>query len=226
MITDKAREKARALRYKRAAAEEFEIDLMRNAIYRIQEQCDEVAYYTQDYQTLMNALDGDEEEAHEFKLMFSELSGECERLGETLDDIYITDYFNDFFVGITRGGESPVHMIGYDAYESDWFGLCGYDEHLAVNASYKRLMKLTKDEILRVAGQCFGIAVSFLSVKSKYEQLSAAFDILLDKNTGYLQTIKDIDKAYEELSDDWSGIKTEKRFDRLTAGLPDKAWVE
>ena len=225
-VTDTAREKSRALRYARAAVEELELELMCGAIYDIQEQCDEIAYYTQDEETLMNALDGDEGAAHEFKLMFSELAGECERLCETLDDIYVTDCFDDFFVGIMKGGKSPMRMIGYDAYECDWHTLCGYDEHLATNASYKRLMKLTKDELIHTAGQCFGVAASYLSVKSKYEQLRAAFDILLDKNTGYLQTLKDIDKAYEELSNDWNSIKAEREFDRLTAGLPDKAWIE
>lgn len=125
-MNDKAREKARALRYKRAAAEEFEIDLMRDAIYRIQEQCDEVAYYTQDYQTLMNALDGDEEEAHEFKLMFSELSGECEMLGVEMGEKFKI-----------KVGSS----ISVNKFKISEMGLVTEDNKLCTDAQFISLLK-------------------------------------------------------------------------------------
>ena len=57
------REKARQLRYKRAIVKNINIETITEELWDIQEECNNVQYYfdTED-DTLLNALDGDEEQ--------------------------------------------------------------------------------------------------------------------------------------------------------------------
>lgn len=87
-------------------------------------------------------------------------------------------------------------------------------------------MRLTKDELIQTAGECFGIAMAFLSVQRRYDYLKAAFDILLDENSSFLQTIKDIDAAYADADRDGWDSEATRRFEKLTQTLPDKTWLE
>lgn len=122
----KAQEKARNLRYKRAALSELNIYDIENELYNISAECDEVRYYIESGDTtLLNALIANEsdEEEYEFRIMFSDLSAECEKLQEILFDNYTTEHFDDFFVGIMCGNRSPYELIGYDSFEEDYYRL-------------------------------------------------------------------------------------------------------
>ncbi len=73
--------KAMNLRYKKPIAEGLNLDDIRNTLWDISEACGDVQYYVDgDDETLLNALDGDEDDAYEFKMMFSTLSAECEQM--------------------------------------------------------------------------------------------------------------------------------------------------
>ena len=56
-----------------------------------------------DDETLINALDGDEDEAYELKLMFTELYAECERMYADLKNKYVPECFDRFFAAIGAG---------------------------------------------------------------------------------------------------------------------------
>lgn len=69
--------KAKNLRYKKPIAKGLNLCAMKEALWDMQEACDEVQYYMDgDDDTLINALDGDEDDAVEFKMMFAGLSAE------------------------------------------------------------------------------------------------------------------------------------------------------
>lgn len=121
-----------------------------------------------------------------------------------------------------------MQLIGYDSYEEDYFALTSFESGLAQNESEKRLMKLTKQEILQTAEQCFGVATAFLNVRYKFDYLKATFDILRDENNSFLETIKDIEKAYEKANDDEFNpySKSTNEFDKLIKGLPERTWIE
>lgn len=75
------RTKARNLRYKKAIVADVNLDKIREDLYDIMEACDEVRYFFEsDDDTLLNALDGNEDEEWEFKMMFCDLSAECEQI--------------------------------------------------------------------------------------------------------------------------------------------------
>lgn len=231
MITEETRRKAEAMRYKKAMLADLNIERIYDALNEISSDCADFQYYFEGSDdTLLNALDGDEDQEYEFKMMFSDLSYECEMLTDTLSDEYVTEHFDDFFVGIMRDGGSGFKMIGYDGCEEDYFNLTSFESNLASNESAKRLKRLTKDELISVCGQCFGIAVSFFNVRYKYDYLKAAFDILRDENTSFLQIIKDIEAAYDAAdADEWNEWENSvKAFERLVNSLDEygKVWIE
>ena len=62
------REKARQLRYKKPIVRNLNLDSIKEELLDIQGKCEDVRWYFEDEDdTLINALDGDEDEAYEFK---------------------------------------------------------------------------------------------------------------------------------------------------------------
>ena len=221
MLNNTAKEKARQLRYKKAALARLNLDTICDELSEISENCDNVRYFIEDdSETLLAALDGDEEEEYEFKMMFFDLSAKCDRLSEVLYEDCVTEYFDDFLVGVAG---NRYELVGYDGYEEDYYSLASYDGKAGTNESGKRLLRLTKNELISTAGQVFGIVMSFLDITSCYDSLKAAFDILREDNMSYLKIIKEINEAYDAANKDGfcSWDNSTKKFDMLIEQLPD-----
>ena len=63
------RYKARNLRYKKPIAKDLNLDGIKEALWDISEACYDVQYYVDgDEETLLNALDGDEDDAYHFQI--------------------------------------------------------------------------------------------------------------------------------------------------------------
>lgn len=108
---DTKRLKAMGLRYKKPIAKGLTLDDIRDTLWEIIDACADVQYYIdEDNETLLNALDGDEDDAYGFKMMFSALSAECEQMQYDLNNEYIPEYFDLFFAAVNKGGE----MLGFD----------------------------------------------------------------------------------------------------------------
>ncbi len=222
--------RTRNLRYKRPALASMGYDFIRPELWEIQDACTDIHYYIDhDDDTLLNALDGDDEAVWEFKLAFADLEAKVERLiyaiGERCDYDGFPRMFDDCTVALVG---DQYDLVGYDSLEEDYFSLCSYDEKLAQTEAGRRLMRLTKAEMRSTIGQCVKISWAFLDLRQQYDYLKATFDILRDENTSLLKQIKEIDSAYSAADAvEWYEWKDEvKRFDRLLAALPDRAWVE
>ena len=206
-------------------------EFLRVELDDIRDACDTIHWWTdQDDETLLNALDGDDEDVWEFKLAFSHLEAKADELFETIHELcrYEDDFgqvYDDCTVALIG---NRYQTIGYDGFEEDYYSLTGYELGLAQTESGKRLMRRTKAEIISIIGQCFGILIAFLDLRQQYDYLKATFDILRDENTSMLQQVREIDAAYKALvTADWSArSEAEKKFDRLLSALPDRAWVE
>lgn len=224
------RQKAKNLRYKKPIVNGLNLDDIKQNLYDIEEACEGVRWYFDcDDDTLINALDGDDDEAFEFKMMFADLSAECEQMREDLHELRWyedkEEAFNAWFPAI-GGGD----MLGWDTYESDYMPLDGgYEDQLAEKESRKRISRMTKEQILDTAKLSFQIIRSYLGLMSRYDQLKAAMDILRDQNTGYLQIVKRIEELYEKANADgfysWGGSSM-KEFDRLVSNMPQEAWIQ
>lgn len=222
--------KARQMRYKRPIVKNLSIDTITQDLWDIQEECEDVRWYTDSEDgtdSLINALNGDEDEAYEFKMAFADLCAECDRMMNDLDDEWVPECFDIFFVSI-GAGEFEGGLLGWDSFEQDYFGISCTDS-FAEDEAKKKLKQMTKDNLIAAARQCFKIYHAYIGLRNRYDNLKAAIDILRDQNTGYLQVVKEIEKLYEDASKDkWSRneySKESREWERYTDALPPEAWI-
>lgn len=223
------RYKARQMRYKKPVVKSLNLDFIMQDLYDIQEKCEDVRWYTDSEDgsdSLVNALDGDEEEAYEFRMDFGWLCAECDRMREDLDEEWVPECFDIFFVA--AGGGSYDELLGWDSYEGDYFGIGGMDR-FAEDEARKKLKQMTKDDLIAAARQCFRIYQSYIGLKNRYDSLKAAIDILRDQNTGHFQAVKEIERLYQAASfDKWTRdeySEESREWKRYTDELPPEAWL-
>ncbi|MCD8068511.1 MAG: hypothetical protein LUE87_06450 [Lachnospiraceae bacterium] len=218
------RQKARQLRYKKPIAKDLNLDQIQQDLWEIQEACEEVYWYTvsdDGEDSLLNALDGDEDEAYEFKMMFADLSAECERMQQDLEECWVPKCFDILFAAVTDGD-----LLGWDSYEGDYFGI-GYKD-FAQDGAKEKLKRMTKDDLIIATAQCLRIYQAYIGLRYRYDSIKAAIDILKNQNTNYLQTVKEIERLYEEaqLTGKWDEYsKASVEFRRYTDALPQEAWI-
>lgn len=221
--------KAQNMRYKKPLVRNINLDYIQQTLWDIQEECENVRWFIEtDEDTLINALDGNEDEAFEFKMMFADLCAECDRLVADLQDNYfgyIKEHFDNFFVGIGAGAFGGG-LLGWDSYEQDYFGI-DYEEFAEQNCG-KRLMQLTKKDLINTAGNCLKIFMNFVGLQNRYENLKTAMDILRDQNTGYLQMVKEIEKAYVDTEKEkfYRYAPETRHFEKIIECLPQEAWIQ
>lgn len=220
--------KAMQMRYKKPIVKELNLDFIVQDLLGIQEECEEVRWYTDSEDgtdSLINALDGDEDEAYEFKMAFGVLCAECDRMRDDLNEEWLPECFDIFFVAIGGSGDE---LLGYDQYEGDYFGIHGMEDW-AEDEAKKKLKTMTKDELIAAARQCFKVYNAYIGLRNRYDSLKAAIDILRDQNTGYLQAVKEIERLYEAASEnEWSRreySEESREWRRYTDMLPPEAWI-
>lgn len=220
-------ERSRNLRYKKPALAGMDYSMIIDSLCEIAETCDEFRYLNESVDgSLLDALDGDEDDEFEFRMEFSSLSAEAEQLQTQLyDDYMVKEYFDDCTVSLIG---NRFQAVGFDDVEEDYFSLTQYERELACTVAGKRIMRMTKKEMLSTIGQCVGILLSYINVKQKYDCLKTTFDILKDQNMTILSTIKEIEKAYGEADADEFCEYNEptKKFNTLIKDLPDTFWVQ
>lgn len=225
-------EKARDLRYKHAALESLGAEFMETRLYEIIEACDDVQYFMDsDGKTLLDALDGDDDEVYEFQMMFADLSGDAYKLSEAISDWgFDSQEYDDVTVAMV--GERYT-LVGYDSYETDYFRLANsYEEEWAQEESAKRLMAKTKKELVECVRRNWCIFLAFFDLDQRYQHLKATMDILRGDNTAMLAVIRNIEVKYEAMMAKWDPVyklldhKAEREFDALKEHLPDRAWIE
>lgn len=215
-------ERARALRYKHGALATIGYDEIVSEMDEIEDACGDVRWAMPD-ESVIETLDGDEDDENGYRMDFSELSGMAERLKEQLYNID-QQTFDDCTVALIG---NRFQMVGYDFFEEDYFSLCSYDAKLAVTESGKRLMRLTKAEMIATIGQCIGVMMSFFDIRQRFDYINAAMGVLLDHNLEILHTVRGIEEAYQAWNDDGCPPFGElySRLHHLADCLPEKFWV-
>lgn len=226
-MTDNTRaEKARNLRYKRPALASMGYDAMRSELYEIQEACCDVRWYMeQGDETLLNALGDDEEAEWEFRMAFADLDAKAEQLADLVDEWVVQDEYDNCTVALIG---NRYDCVGFDTVEEDYFSLTRYEAELGTTEAGKRLMRLTKKEMISTIGQCLGVLIAFLDLRQQYDYLKASIDIIRGENTSLLKQIKEVEAAYEEANE--AGFRpwepATRRFDRLIEAFPERMWIE
>lgn len=221
-----AAEKARNMRYKKSMLASLGWAEIESELNDIEEECSGVHWLTADDDALVAALDGNEDEAYEFKMVFADIEGKCEILRRTVEEItYYDDYFEDVFNACTVALiGNRYEVIGFDTFEEDYYSMCKYEQNLAITEAGKRIMRMTKSEMISTIGQCFGIVLAFADLRQQYDSISAAMAILRQENKSIIDTVKMIEAAYDRCKDNWGDRDDE--FDRLLENLPERAWLE
>ena len=143
------------------------------------------------------------------------------------------------------GRHNNLHTHGFDIYERDVFGLDDSDAERAAEAAKKRLMRMTKKDMVELIGESVSIMLRFQEFYLRYTLLTQTFEQIRGANLATLQLMKDIDAAYEDLAPELErncrygrhnpeymyihGDRpkaAERRFDELLKQLPDRFWVE
>lgn len=222
--------KAKNLRYKKPIVRNLNLASITQDLWDMQEECENVRWYTDSEDgedSLINALDGDEDEAYEFKMAFADLCAECERMFGDLREEWVPECFDIFFVA-AGASDSGGGLLGWDAYDQDYMGISCTDS-FAEDWAKKKLKQMTKDDLIAATRQCFKVYNAYIGLRNRYDSLKAALDILRDQNTGLMQTVKEIEKLYAAVTEDewvrkdWSNQSVEWR--RYTDALPQEAWI-
>ena len=227
-MSDKAIERARMLRYTRPAPAKLSYYDISAAAHDISDDCYDILWQLENDDIILDALDGNEDELHEFKLMFTELTSLCDSLIERVDFFANNELYNkvnDFLVGVMCNCNDVYDITGYDSYEDDYFPLDEYETEWAKKDAHKRLMRLTKAEILDTAGLCMEILLPYLDLQGQYDRLKASYEVVAGDTASLLQKIRDIDEAYRAADKGGWDEKAAKDYDRLLVGLPDAVWI-
>lgn len=242
-------ERCANLRFRKPALANMGYFDITEGLQEIQDECDRIHWWIDnDQDLLVNALNG-EEEAFNFRFAFSDLEADCTRMQENLmqlgwkfsnyEDEYDDDdeakgielAFNDMTVALIG---NRYNLVGFDDYEMDYFSLTGFDKRNAETTAAKRVMRMTKKEMLENIGGCMGIVLAYMDLQYKFDRLSATMDILQDKNQTMIDTIKDIEKAYAEwakYTEFYHGYEichnqeAKEHFEKLLEELPQEVWL-
>ena len=222
------RDKAKNLRYKKAAVSGLTLFEIREKLSEIVEACDEVVYWMDsDDQTLVDALDGDYEDADRFKMDFAILSADADRMSEDMDEIWEPERFDDVLVVSGIGEQRGESLMGYDEFEGDYFGIENWMRGWAEKESVKRLKRLTKDGLLEQMAQTVSITFAFLGIQSRYQDLKASIDILRAQNKEYLDSVKMLNELHSKLWKEWGTMdyNVEHQMDAIIQRMPQEAFL-
>ena len=221
---DEARERAKALRFKRPMLQSLNLDNIREWLDQIEEEAADIQWHEANG-TLLEAFDGNEEEEFEFKLAAAHVEACAEELREQIEqwfrrDAYDENWhreFDDCMVGLIG---NRYRELGWDDYEEDYYALCGYEADLAHTEAGKRLCRKTKAELIACIGQCLGIVLAFSDLQLQHDRLMGTLEILRGGNRALLEEIKAVERMYEDDETNTSAWAT------IVAGLPDRIWIE
>lgn len=225
------RHKAKMMRYKKPIAKDLNLFQIQEELSEMMDAASEVQWYAQDDESLVAALEGDEDDAFEFKMAFSDLYAELDRFYDDLtNNAWVPDCFDELFPA-SRAGEAFGGYLGFDEHEGDYFGLEPYEYSSAEDIAEKRISRLTKKELLEAVGACLKIYSQFVGLKYRYDCLPVSMDILRQKNIGILKMIKAIDEQYEkaEASSDhfrYEYDKNVQNLDRMLGEVPQEYWIQ
>ena len=157
----------------------------------------------------------------EYKDLFDDLSAMAYRLMEVISDYYYTigEHWDDMTVSAL--GETQT-VLGFDTLEQDYFKMV-IGEEWAVEEAQKRVLRMTKQEMLMSFRQVLGTLTAFLDIKTAHDCLTAVVDELDQK--GAILEIKnqEINRLYEDITDSSS-----RELDEIIKSISpnSRIWVE
>ena len=161
----------------------------------------------------------------EYKEQFDELSDGAYRLSEALNeydyysgDCRLRDIWDDMTVALLGYQEK---VFGYDQAEEDYYAMLSYHEDLAVEEAQKRLMRFTKEQLIKNFRKVLTTLILFFDIKASHDCLTSIVEELDERGAILERKNEQINKLYEELTGSGS-----EEFDKIIKGIPPRMWVE
>lgn len=231
-------EKARGMRYKKPIVCGLTIEAIEDDLYAISGECDEVRYAIDgdDGDEILSSMLGDEEDAWQFKMEFSDLAAECEQFRDDLSDWEWRDYLGNYYDLFMVNGNVASEfggLAGWDIVERDYLGLQNhYEEEGAVEAAHDKLKKeLTKDKLLDMFRLCMKVFTNYVGICYRYDCLKASMDILRQKNSEHLKAVTEINKLYIQADEETGGfqftLRSEafRKLEEIIDAMPQEAFL-
>lgn len=220
--------KAKQLRYKKPIAKCMNYDFICEQIWNMGELISDVQWFVEDDENLVNALNGDEDEAYEFKMAFSDLAAELEQFEEDLRNEYVPECFDELFPAI--GASQYGGYLGFDSYEDDYFGLQPYEYKWAEDEAEKRICRMTKKELLEAVGACLKVYTAYTALQYRYDCLEASLKIIQEKNLEGLKLVKAIEEQYDKAEADSEHFRYQygdevRKLDNMISQIPQEYWL-
>lgn len=162
----------------------------------------------------------------DYKEQFDELSAGAWDMHEELTDYsYYNDEYDSFqaiWNDMTVGLLGDLYTVyGYDAAQLDYYKLTSFEEELAVQECEKRLMRLTKQELIRNFRKVLMTIVMFYDIKAAHDCLTSIVAELDERGALLEQKNERINLLYKDLTG-----KSGEAFDAELQNLPPRMWVE
>lgn len=159
----------------------------------------------------------------EYKEQFDDLSCGAYRLWDALDNSDYSDYslrdiWDDMTVALLGYQEK---VLGFDQVEEDYFAMLTFLEDAAVQEAEKRLMRFTKEQLIKNFRKVLTTLVLFFDIKAAHDCLTAIVEELDERGAILERKNEKINRLYEDLT----GANA-KDFDEIIQGIPPRMWVE
>lgn len=156
---------------------------------------------------------------NDYKDQFDELSVGAYSMWEQLSDNDLSENWNDMTVALLG---DLYNVYGFDVYELDYYKLSNdFEESLAAKEAEKRLMRLTKKELIRNFRRVLMTLVMFFDLKAAHDCLTSIVEELDEKGALLEQKNERINRLYTDLTG-----KSGEAFDAEIENLPPRMWVE
>lgn len=159
----------------------------------------------------------------EYKEQFDDLSDGAFRLWDALENSDYSDYslrdiWDDMTVALLGYQEK---VLGYDQVEEDYFAMLTFLEGAAVQEAEKRLMRFTKEQLIKNFRKVLTTLVLFFDIKAAHDCLTSIVEELDERGAILELKNEKINRLYEDLT----GANAED-FDSIIQGIPPRMWVE
>ena len=163
---------------------------------------------------------------NDYKEQFDELSAGAWTMYEAMTDYsYYNDEYDSFqaiWNDMTVGLLGDLYTVyGYDATQLDYYKLTSFEEELAVQECEKRLMRLTKQELIRNFRKVLMTIVMFYDIKAAHDCLTSIVSELDERGALLEQKNERINLLYKDLTG-----RSSEAFDAEIENLPPRMWVE
>lgn len=213
-------DRAAALRHKKSILDRINYGVIESELQNILAECSEMMWFDDDEITELLGQDGESD--NEFRIIATQLYNDAENLERRLEDSDISENFDSIMTAAAGANEQ---RYGYDSYFDEYCLLDDYESKLAKEAANSRLMRYTKEQILKIFGECFDIALKWLDISQGCDYLNATLGVMKDDKTAILDAIQRVNNAYDKAAENGFFGDKARAFDNIINDLPLDVWV-